>query len=40
MEALKRSLAHNAEREVKKATASKPMRAKDVPDRRQRALPV
>ena len=38
MEALKRSLAQDAEAETKKATASKPTRTKVVPGRRQRAL--
>jgi DNA end-binding protein Ku len=38
MEALKRSLAQAAEPKPKKAGASKPTRAKPVPDRRPRAL--
>src|SRR5437899_11969892 len=38
MEALKGSLAQDAEPELKKAGASKPMRAKAVPNRHQRAL--
>jgi DNA end-binding protein Ku len=38
MEALKRSLAQEAEQKPKKAAASRPTHAKAVPDRRQRAL--
>ena len=38
MEALKRSLAQDAEPEPKNAAVSKPTRAKAVPDRRQRAM--
>jgi len=38
METLKRSLAQDAEPEPKKASASKPTRAKPVPERRPRAL--
>jgi hypothetical protein len=37
-EALKRSLARDAEPEPKKAAAGKPTRAKDVPDRGHRAM--
>ena len=38
MEALKRSLAQDAEPEPKKAAVSKPTRAKEVTDRRQQVL--
>jgi len=40
MEALKRSLAQDAEPEPKKAAVSRPSHAKAVSDRRQRALPL